>query len=111
MARTKANGLTVRQAGILVEITEYALRNRGRFPSYREIMQMCDISSKSVVNYNMQAFEERGYVKNVGDLRPAYILVGISVMAPNWYYDIKAQYIDAKREVLDVNWNAVLENT
>lgn len=106
-----AGELTIKQTAVLLEITEYCLRNRGDFPTFRIIQRLCNISSTSVVLHYMNHFVEGGYIirrENVNRYS-TYVLSGLTVVPPAWYYDMKAEFIDKKREVLDVDWDAPME--
>lgn len=54
--------LSGRQREILSFIQDFQ-EEKGYLPSLREILKGCNISSTSVVDYNLQRLEERGYMK------------------------------------------------
>lgn len=54
--------LSQRQEKILGYINEYVVEN-GRPPTIREIGKACDISSTSVVNYNLTRLKEKGLLE------------------------------------------------
>lgn len=57
----KKNALSERQKAILDYIWRY-VREAGRPPTIREIGEAANISSTSVVNYNLNKLNEKGYV-------------------------------------------------
>ena len=59
---SKQKSLSKRQRRILDFVNEYIDEN-GRPPTIREIGRAADISSTSVVNYNLTKLTERGYVE------------------------------------------------
>lgn len=61
MARIKKD-LSLRQRKILSFIQDFQ-SEKGYLPSLREILSGCNISSTSVVDYNLQRLEEMGYMK------------------------------------------------
>lgn len=61
MKRAK-KGLSLRQREILSFIQDFQAE-KGYIPSLREILKACNISSTSVVDYNLHRLEEKGYVK------------------------------------------------
>ena len=58
---TASPTLSERQSRILSFIRHYAVANPYP-PSLREIVEGCDVSSTSVVNYNIRRLEENGYL-------------------------------------------------
>lgn len=54
--------LSRRQKEILSFIQDFQ-EEKGYLPSLREILRGCNISSTSVVDYNLQRLEDRGYMK------------------------------------------------
>jgi repressor LexA len=65
MSRTEK--LSDRQHNILAYITNY-INDAGRPPTIREIGQAVDISSTSVVNYNLTKLNEKGYIDRDADV-------------------------------------------
>lgn len=61
MVRSKKD-LSLRQRKILSFIQDFQAE-KGYLPSLREILRGCNISSTSVVDYNLQRLEEMGYMK------------------------------------------------
>jgi repressor LexA len=62
---TKA--LSSRQKRIIIFIHEF-LRDKGYPPSIRDIADRCEISSTSVVAYNLDRLEEAGYIRRHSDV-------------------------------------------
>ena len=54
--------LTDRQARMLSFIRDFWRENQGA-PSFREIMAGADVSSTSIVAYNLRALERRGWIE------------------------------------------------
>ncbi|HWO94152.1 MAG TPA: winged helix DNA-binding protein, partial [Dehalococcoidia bacterium] len=54
--------LSARQRAILDFIADFR-RTKDYPPSIRDIQQGCDISSTSVVDYNLKALERLGYIR------------------------------------------------
>jgi repressor LexA len=63
-----ADGLSERQRDILSFIEEFRDENEGIAPSIRQIQEKLDISSTSVVAYNLKALETRGMLKRKGKI-------------------------------------------
>jgi repressor LexA len=63
-----ADGLSDRQRDILSFIEEFRDENEGIAPSIRQIQEKLDISSTSVVAYNLKALETRGMLKRKGKI-------------------------------------------
>ena len=59
--------MTKRQKEILAYIWSYVDR-KGRPPTIREIGEKCNISSTSVVNYNLNRLSEQGYLEREKDV-------------------------------------------
>lgn len=59
--------LSDRQHNILAYITKY-IEDAGRPPTIREIGQAVDISSTSVVNYNLTKLNEKGFIDRDADV-------------------------------------------
>jgi repressor LexA len=59
--------LSGKQKKIVNFIRQY-LRDNGYPPSIREIVKGCDISSTSVVAYNLNKLEKAGYIRRQGDI-------------------------------------------
>ncbi len=55
--------LSSNQNNILTFIEEFIARNNGLPPTIREIQFGCNISSTSVVDYNLNILCERGYIR------------------------------------------------
>lgn len=68
--------LNGRQQEILEFVREYHL-DRSYMPSVREIQAACDISSTSVVDYNLRILEREGFVRRSPDISRGLELVGI----------------------------------
>lgn len=68
-------GLSERQRAILEFIEEF-IEERGYPPSVRDIQQGCDISSTSVVAYNLDILKKRGYIKRDAEVSRGLELVG-----------------------------------
>lgn len=62
MARKRKKGLSERQKKILQVLEEFQEEN-GYPPSIREICEMADISSTSVVNYYLDQLQEMNYIE------------------------------------------------
>ena len=69
---TALNG---RQQEIVGFVQEYHL-DHSYMPSVREIQAACDISSTSVVDYNLRILEREGYVRRSPDISRGLELVG-----------------------------------
>ena len=67
--------LNVRQQQILDFIREYHL-DRSYMPSVRDIQNACEISSTSVVDYNLRLLERDGYIRRSPDISRGLELVG-----------------------------------
>ena len=67
--------LNARQQQILDFVREYHL-DRSYMPSVREIQTACDISSTSVVDYNLRILEREGMVRRSTDISRGLELVG-----------------------------------
>ncbi len=65
MLATKA--LSSKQKRIIIFIHEF-LRDKGYPPSIRDIADRCEISSTSVVAYNLDRLEEAGYIRRHSDI-------------------------------------------
>ncbi|HLA97511.1 MAG TPA: transcriptional repressor LexA [Anaerolineales bacterium] len=76
MARKRAKGLTERQKRIL-EVLERFQDQNGYPPSIREICDLANISSTSVVKYYLSQLEEGGYIE-----RDGRVSRGIRVLKP-----------------------------
>lgn len=62
MTRAEKKAISSRQRNILSFIQDF-LAEKGYLPSIREILSGCNISSTSVVDYNLKRLEEKGYMK------------------------------------------------
>lgn len=67
--------LSSRQEQILDFLRDYHA-DRSYMPSVREIQAACDISSTSVVDYNLRLMERDGYIRRSPDISRAIELVG-----------------------------------
>jgi hypothetical protein len=70
-------------------------------------MKIVNIKSTGAIGYYMDIFEEAGYIKRVED-HNSYKVVGLTIIAPHWYYGIKVQYEDTKSRLPDVDWSKPL---
>ena len=61
-ARDRSSGLSDKQQRILDFLRAFLLE-KDYPPSIRDIQQGCEISSTSVVDYNLKRLEERGYIR------------------------------------------------
>jgi SOS-response transcriptional repressor LexA len=50
---------------VLKFVTSHMEQEKGRSPSYREIMKACHIGSTSVVNYHLNILAEQGQIEIV----------------------------------------------
>ena len=108
--RQKPEKLTLRHALILVEITEYVMTHGGRFPNVRWIRDNCHYNSTSAVNLQLENLCRMGYLDaEQRGSKTNYHLSGVSVNPPPWFYEVKALYLDRTVDVLDRNWNALLD--
>lgn len=73
--------LNPRQQEILEFVREYHL-DRSYMPSVREIQAACDISSTSVVDYNLRILEREGFVRRSPDISRGLELVGTEEKQP-----------------------------
>jgi repressor LexA len=69
--------LSTKQQQILDFVREYHA-DRSYMPSVREIQSACEISSTSVVDYNLRLLEKQGYVRRSPDISRGLELVGIA---------------------------------
>jgi repressor LexA len=76
MARRRKKGLTDRQKRILEVLENFQTKN-GYPPSIREICDMANISSTSVVNYYLDQLQEMNYIE-----RDGRVSRGIRLMVP-----------------------------
>ena len=72
---TAAKALSSKQQAILRFIRSF-LRDKDYPPSIRDIQDGCDISSTSVVDYNLKALERMGYIRRDREVSRAIELVG-----------------------------------
>ena len=70
-----AKALSGKQQAILHFIRDF-LREKDYPPSIRDIQEGCDISSTSVVDYNLKALERLGYIRRDREVSRAIELVG-----------------------------------
>jgi repressor LexA len=78
---TSAKSLSAKQQAILNFIRRF-LRDKDYPPSIRDIQDGCDISSTSVVDYNLKALERMGYIKRDREVSRAIELVGRKRLRP-----------------------------
>ena len=71
--RTASPTLSERQSRILTFIRHYVAAN-SRPPSLRDITEGCNISSTSVVDYNIRRLEENGYLTRTPMTRRTIVL-------------------------------------
>jgi hypothetical protein len=97
---------------MLIVITEYALTHGGRCPTLRWLMDKCSYNSTSAVHNQIINLCNMGYLIPIetGE-KNVYMLSGVSVNPPPWFYEVKALYLDRTSDVLDRKWNAKLEAT
>jgi repressor LexA len=69
-------GLSTRQDGILRFIKEFYHDNHFP-PTIREIQERCRITSTSVVDYNLKALEEKGYLRRNKKISRGLELIGL----------------------------------
>jgi repressor LexA len=81
-ALKKAKSLSRRQEQILDFIETFLNRNAYP-PTIREIQKELDISSTSVVDYNLNALEERGYIRRNRHISRGIELFGFSAAQPS----------------------------
>ncbi len=67
--------LTARQRRILEFIDEFALE-KGYAPSIRDIVKGCEISSTSVVDYNLRILERQGHLRRDAEVSRAIVRIG-----------------------------------
>jgi repressor LexA len=72
---TTAKSLSAKQQAILRFIRDF-IRDHDYPPSIRDIQDGCDISSTSVVDYNLKALERMGYIRRDREVSRAIELVG-----------------------------------
>ena len=70
-----ADGLSEKQQRILAFVEQF-LDDHDYPPSIRDIQQGCDISSTSVVDYNLKRLEERGLLRRDREISRAIQLPG-----------------------------------
>ena len=81
-ALKKAKSLSRRQEQIL-DFIETFLNQNAYPPTIREIQKDLDISSTSVVDYNLNALEERGFIRRNRHISRGIELVGFSSALPS----------------------------
>ena len=81
-ALKKAKSLSRRQEQIL-DFIETFLNQNAYPPTIREIQKELDISSTSVVDYNLNALEERGYIRRNRHISRGIELFGFSAAQPS----------------------------
>lgn len=57
-------------------ILKYKLEHDGNSPSMEEIMDACDVSSKSVCNYHLSKLEDDGLIERVDGQARSIVVVG-----------------------------------
>jgi len=57
--------ITARQGELLRFIKQYCLENQGTPPSYDEMKEALNLSSKSSVNALITSLEARGYIRRI----------------------------------------------
>ena len=67
--------LTPRQERVLNYLRDF-IDEHGYPPSYRQIAQACQISSTSVVDYNLEVLEREGYLRRDRDISRGIELTG-----------------------------------
>ena len=95
MTRKKLeNGLTLRQAEVLINIANYIIANAGHFPTTRDIVAISGLSSTSNAAYFLDIFIEKGFVVAIstGGRYKRYALKGLRITYPSWYYDLLQEY-------------------
>jgi repressor LexA len=70
-----AEELSPKQQRIL-QFLHYFIEEKDYPPSIRDIQQGCDISSTSVVDYNLKKLEEKGYIRRDREVSRAIELLG-----------------------------------
>lgn len=80
-ALKKAKSLSRRQEQILDYIGDFCKENAYP-PTIREIQKELDISSTSVVDYNLNALEERGFIRRNRHISRGIELVGVAASVP-----------------------------
>ena len=61
-------------------IVAYKRTNDGNSPTFPELIEMTDISTKSLVSYHLQHLEEDGLIR-----RPPYLSRSIEVVGAEWF--------------------------
>ncbi|MBI2867257.1 MAG: repressor LexA [Chloroflexi bacterium] len=77
----KQKALSPKRRRILAFIEEF-LREHGYPPTVRDIQHACDISSTSVVDYNLRALERSGHLKRDREVSRGIGLPGLSPAGP-----------------------------
>jgi repressor LexA len=67
--------LTARQRRILEFIDEFG-EDKGYAPSIRDIVKGCDISSTSVVDYNLRILEKQGHLRRDAEVSRGIVRIG-----------------------------------
>lgn len=73
------SGLSQRQQRILDHIKVF-VRTNGYAPAIRDIQRELNISSTSVVAYNLRALESKGFIRREGNISRAIELLGLEVV-------------------------------
>ena len=68
------DSLSVKQKRILEFISEFMIENPFP-PTIRDIARNCDISSTSVVDYNLRKLEREGYISRTADVSRGISLI------------------------------------
>ena len=75
MVQTQRNPLTERQRTILAFLEEW-FDDHSMPPSVRDVQSGCDISSTSVVDYNLKVLRKRGYIGKQDGISRSVTLLG-----------------------------------
>ena len=95
-ALKKAKSLSRRQEQIL-DFIETFLNQNAYPPTIREIQKDLDISSTSVVDYNLNALEERGFIRRNRHISRGIELVGFSSRAAEQCRQHPRRWPDCRR--------------
>lgn len=79
----QARSLTDRQRAMLRYIIRYKTESGGDSPTYREIMRAVGFTSQSVVYYNLNRLEARGYITRPGGAKSRCI----AIPGGRWVYE------------------------
>jgi SOS-response transcriptional repressor LexA len=92
--------MTMRQKRMAAFIQKFVEEN-GRSPTYREIGEGCEISSLSVVSYNLGRLAKMGHLKRLETKRGSHYVLKDTVQIPRWRYK---ELIAAEEAVLANRW-------